>query len=289
MDEIENKFSLQIRKRCHSQLNLNSFSVWLVYLLIFSFLLLLYNCKSRNKVQVKSIKVLSYNIRYSYGMDEKYDLERIAKIISEQGPDIVGLQEIGDSSMAAKLGELTGMKFVFGPSRETMNGYGDAILSKHPFEWVGNYSIPSASSSRYQAMGVDVDLSNLYGKGGKVRFINTHFDWLQTLGSKEARLAAVEVIEKGFFNDTILPAILTGDLNATPESAPLKKLMDKGWWNENLGKELRTIPSTNPQKQIDYILVRPRKNWKIVNVEVLNEPVASDHLPVLMTLGLSFN
>ncbi len=291
MDEIENKSSHQFRKRKigHSQLNLSSVFGRLTYLLIFCFLLSFYSCKSRNKVQVKSIKVLSYNIRYSYGMDEKYDLERIAKVISEQEPDIVGLQEIGDSTMAAKLGELTGMKFVFGPSLEKMNGYGDAVLSKHPFEWVGNYSIPSASSSRYQAMGVDVDLSSVYGEGRKVRFINTHFDWLQTLGSKEARLATVEVIEKGFFNDTILPAILTGDLNATPESAPLKKLMDKGWWNENLGKELKTIPSTNPEKQIDYILVRPRKNWKIVNVEVLDEPVASDHLPVLMTLELFNN
>ncbi|MCK4345317.1 MAG: endonuclease/exonuclease/phosphatase family protein, partial [Bacteroidales bacterium] len=165
-----------------------------------------------------------------------------------------------------------------------------AILSKHPFDWVNNFSIPSASSSRYQAMGIDVDLSGIFGKDTKVRFINTHFDWLKTIGSQEARLATVEVIEKGFFNTSKkLPSILTGDLNAEPDSEPLKKLKQKGWVIENLGKELKTIPSTNPEKQIDYILVRPRKNWKIVNVEVLDEPVASDHLPVLMTLELFNN
>lgn len=292
MDEIENKSSHQFRKRKigHSQLNLSSVFGRLTYLLIFCFLLSFYSCKSRNKVQVKSIKVLSYNIRYSYGMDEKYDLERIAKVISEQELDIVGLQEIRDSTMAAKLGELTGMKFVFGPSLDRMDGYGDAILSKHPFDWVNNFSIPSASSSRYQAMGIDVDLSGIFGKDTKVRFINTHFDWLKTIGSQEARLATVEVIEKGFFNTSKkLPSILTGDLNAEPDSEPLKKLKQKGWVIENLGKELKTIPSTNPEKQIDYILVRPRKNWKIVNVEVLDEPVASDHLPVLMTLELFNN
>ena len=67
---------------------------------------------------------------------------------------------------------------------------------------------------------------------------------------------------------------------------PLRKLGEKGWVAENLGKELNTIRSTNPTKQIDFVLIRPEKNWKVVDVEVLDEPVASDHLPVLMTLEL---
>jgi endonuclease/exonuclease/phosphatase family metal-dependent hydrolase len=57
----------------------------------------------------KNLKVMSYNIHYGIVMDEKYDLERIAKVIVKENPDLVGLQEIGDSVMAAKLGELTGM------------------------------------------------------------------------------------------------------------------------------------------------------------------------------------
>lgn len=237
--------------------------------------------------QQKTIKVLSYNIHYGLGMDKKYDLERIAKVISDQNPDIVGLQEIGDSIMAAKLGELTGMKAVFGPSKENMTGYGDAVLSKLPFQWVGNYSIPSASSSRYQAMAVDVDLSTIYGANKKVRFINTHFDWLRSIGSQEARLATLDVIERGFFKENSdIPAILTGDLNATPESDPLMKARNMSWWNESLGKTLYTIPSRNPNRQIDYVLIRPKTNWNVVDVEVLDEPIASDHLPVLMTLEL---
>jgi endonuclease/exonuclease/phosphatase family metal-dependent hydrolase len=95
----------------------------------------------------KTIKVLSYNIHYGIGMDKKYDLERIAKVIVSHNPDIVGLQEIGDSTMAAELGRLTEMNFVFGQSLGKANGYGDAVLSKHPFKWVANYSIPSASES----------------------------------------------------------------------------------------------------------------------------------------------
>ena len=36
--------------------------------------------------------------------------------------------------------------------------------------------------------------------------------------------------------DAEISAILTGDLNATPESAPLKKLEEKGWVQEALGQ-----------------------------------------------------
>ena len=132
---------------------------------------------------------MSYNIHYGVGTDGKKDLARIARIIRDARPDIVGLQEIGNEAMAKELGRLTKMPFVFGASKGRKDQYGDAILSRHPFEWVGNHAIPSASSSRYQAMAVDVDVSAVFGAGAKVRFVNTHFDWLDTVGSQEARLA----------------------------------------------------------------------------------------------------
>ena len=245
-------------------------------------------CSTARAQESKTITVMSYNIHYGQGMDGRVDLPRIAKIISDQNPDLVGLQEIGDFAMAEKMGRLTGMKFVFGPSLGKKEGYGDAILSKHPFDSFKNYSIPSASSSRYQAMGIDVDLSEVLGRAVTVRFINTHFDWLRTIGSEEARLATVEVIERGFFGDDSLPAILTGDLNATPESKPLKRLFEKGWVNRDLGKTLNTIGGERRARQIDYVLFRSKQRWNVVDVEVLSEPIASDHLPIVMELEYRF-
>jgi len=93
------------------------------------------------------------------------------------------------------------------------------------------------------------------------------------------------VIERGFFTDKdTQTAIWTGDLNAMPESEPLRKLQQKGWVIENLGKELNSIRSTNPTKQIDYVLIRPKNRWQVIDVKVLDEPMASDHLPIVMTL-----
>ena len=110
---------------------------------------------------------------------------------------------------------------------------------------------------------------------------------LRTIGSEYARKAAVEVIEEAFINGSLdIPYILTGDLNATPGSAPLKLLEEKGWVIEDAGKDLPTVPSISPRKQIDYILVRPARSWRITDVSVIEEELASDHRPILMTLEL---
>jgi endonuclease/exonuclease/phosphatase family metal-dependent hydrolase len=39
-----------------------------------------------------------------------------------------------------------------------------------------------------------------------------------------------------------------------------------------------------PQQQIDFILTRPLNRWKLRDVQVLDEAVASDHRPLLMVL-----
>jgi endonuclease/exonuclease/phosphatase family metal-dependent hydrolase len=269
-------------------------------------LLLIFLCRTDGILAQETpltVKVLSYNIHYGVGMDGKKDLERIADVINIINPDIVGLQEVKDSTMMATLGQLTNMHDVFGASteKETPNlyhlldipvpasqlHYGDGILSKFPFDYVGNLSIPSASSSRYEAMCVDVDLHKKSSEKSMVRFITTHFDYLKTIGSQVARKAAVEVIEAAFIDDDIdMAYIITGDLNATPESEVLHLLEHKGWIKEDLGKELPTVPSTAPYKQIDYVLARPKKRWRIIDVRVIDEAMASDHLPILMTLEL---
>lgn len=246
-----------------------------------------------------TLKILSYNIHYEVGMDGKRDIQRIVDVIKDLQPDIVGLQEVSDQLMTDSLARLTGLTGVFGvstdveppnlyhllgiPVPEAQLHYGDAILCKLPFSYVGNQSIPSASSSRYEAMAIDIEI----GSSDQIRFINTHFDYLETIGSKEARKAAIEVIEGTFLTPQKqeIPAILTGDLNATPESAPLRLLEAYGWVTKKEPK-LFTVPVKEPIKQIDYVLVRPQKYWKIKSIEVIDEPVASDHLPILMTVEL---
>jgi endonuclease/exonuclease/phosphatase family metal-dependent hydrolase len=56
-------------------------------------------------------------------------------------------------------------------------------------------------------------------------------------------------------------------------------------WTDSAGANAPpTIPSANPRRRIDYILVRPKERWRTVQSRVLDEAVASDHRAVLTVL-----
>jgi len=80
------------------------------------------------------------------------------------------------------------------------------------------------------------------------------------------------------------PAILAGDLNAVRGSATLQKLTSA--WTV-AGGEIPTVPVGKPERQIDFILFRPAGRWRVIEVKVLNEAVASDHRPIFAVLELA--
>jgi endonuclease/exonuclease/phosphatase family metal-dependent hydrolase len=57
-------------------------------------------------------------------------------------------------------------------------------------------------------------------------------------------------------------------------------------WKLANEQPLPTFPAAKPEKQIDYILVRPANRWEVVEVRVLDEAVASDHRGLLAVLQL---
>ena len=88
------------------------------------------------------------------------------------------------------------------------------------------------------------------------------------------------------------PAIIAGDFNATPESGPIREFA-KEWKiaggdgdgaKPQAAKPILTFPADKPDRRIDYVMYRPADKWKVVEVRVLDEAVASDHRPVLTVL-----
>jgi len=47
-----------------------------------------------------------------------------------------------------------------------------------------------------------------------------------------------------------------------------------------------TVPAAKPVRQIDYILVRPKNRWKVIETKVLDEAVASDHRAIFAVIEL---
>ena len=231
------------------------------------------------------VRVLTYNIHHGEGEDRKFDLERIAKVILAVKPDVVALQEVDQKTkrasgvdQAAELGRLTGMHHVFGKAMDySGGGYGEAILSRWKFVSTKNHLLPATPGHEPRAaIAATVRIND---DGPAFTFIGTHLDHTR---DPKNRIDQVKEINRVFEpNDE--PLILAGDLNATPEKDEIKLLLEK-WTSAAGDKGEATYPSAKPSVQIDYVMFRPAKRWKVIEVKVIEEKLASDHRPVLAVL-----
>jgi endonuclease/exonuclease/phosphatase family metal-dependent hydrolase len=230
------------------------------------------------------LRLMTYNIHHGEGTDGKLDLERIATIIKKQNCDLVALQEIDRNTsrsqqvdQLARLSELTGMKSFFGKAIDYGGGeYGVGILSKLPVVAHKTWPLPSGSK-REQRVALEVVVQT--SETEKFVFVCTHLD--HSSGEND-RAKQTDTLRRLFGNGPS-QAILAGDFNATVKSAEMKTVVDK-WTDVDAAKLTPTIPVAKPTLKIDYIFLQQDSPWKVHAVEVLNEPIASDHLPLVATL-----
>lgn len=241
-----------------------------------------------------SLRILCYNIHYGQGTDGRYDLERLAAVINKVKPDLVALQEVdvgvrrsGRVHQARRLGELTNMAVRFGPTQHYEGGlYGNAVLTRLPILDVVIHPLPYTEATpqlvTYPRGAIAVTVRGPHGK--PLRFISTHFQH----NVAEDRLAQAKAINKLFASNGDrgdLPTILAGDMNAVPDSDPIKELL-KEWTNAGDEAASPTAPSGKPTSRIDYIFYRPDSTFRLSHAEVVAEALASDHRPVLAVLEI---
>jgi len=225
-----------------------------------------------------TIRVMSYNIRNCRGMDNVVDYDRVAEIIFRTAPDVVALQELdsvtnrsGGVDVLSRLAALTAMFPTYGASIPFDGGkYGIGVLSRQrPLSWK-RIPLPGREEAR----------SLLIVEFEDFVFCNTHFSL-----NEEDRLASVEIINQAVKHFD-KPVILAGDINATPESPVLEALNQN--WRTLSNPRLFTYPSDNPSRTIDYIFGYTPNGftYSVWQTRVLNEPVASDHLPLFADIRL---
>ncbi len=235
------------------------------------------------------IRVLSYNILHGATLKKDFNLELIANVIKKTSPDIVALQEVDFKTnrarvmdLATRLGYLTDLAPLFGKAMAYDGGeYGEGILSRFSFKQTKINPLPhSPEHEPRTALEVLIELPT----GDEILFVGTHLDHTS---DPTDRIDQAERINE-LFADNSIPTILAGDLNATPDSDPIKILTRK-WTDASAEWPSLTFPSSEPIKRIDYVMFLPANRWRVLESTVIDEKVASDHCPLLVVLELLQN
>jgi len=253
---------------------------------LFIIIILLTACTipRKSNTDVQNIRIVSYNIRHSEGMDGQIDLERIANVISKLNPDLVALQEVDynckrsrNQDIAAALGRLLGMDHRFGKFMDYQGGeYGMAILSRYSITNTVRHPLPEGAEPRC-ALEVQVHVNDL---PLPISFVCIHNDWTNEMIRVKQIQALLESLEGKEH-----PIILAGDFNGERTDKSLL-LFQKSQWEILNRKDQNTYPSDNPVKEIDFIITRGFSGITYES-KVIDERLASDHRPVLVNIFIN--
>lgn len=235
-------------------------------------LLLVLGCTQKTPAAqpTKAFKVLSYNI------EKGSPIEKIARELQAEDPDIVLLQEVdqgtnrsGRIDQTAVLAARLSMYSFYSPSyRDDGGTTGQAILSRFPLK---DTTIVTLPKSRNIAAAATVVIGEK-----KLRVVSAHFSSsVQEQKEYEARakLAREKEAERivALLKEAKLPAIVGADVNDLPGSRPHQILTQA---LRDVGPAAYTWPSLEPSEQIDFLLVSPSLSAEHPEV---SGPLTSDH------------
>lgn len=240
--------------------------------------------------QPGTLRVLCYNIHHANPPSKPgiIDLDAIAAVIRAQSPDVVMLQEVDvrtkrsgtGLNQAEELARKTGLKPYFVKAIDYDGGeYGVAILSRYPLKNQQRYPLPGdpAAPGEPRVLGT----AQIDWNGTRLTLACTHLDAQRAPGNRQvqaAEIGRILVRETG-------PVVLAGDFNDTPTSETLRILTEH--FAPSCENCPPTIPVVNPNKTIDFVLMRPKDAFRVVEHRVIDERYASDHLPVLVVLEMN--
>src|SRR5215217_9631678 len=235
----------------------------------------------------KTLRVMTYNIHVGVGMDKKLDLQRIAEVIDQQRPDLVGLQEVDRNvrrtegkDEIAELAAMTNMDFAFAPNLDYQGGkYGVAILSRLPIRNTVHRMFENKREAERRGMlEIEIELD-----GKTINFVTTHLDYQ----FEDGRLFETEQLLK-FLEGTKGSLIVVADLNDTPDGSAYKLMrtrFDDAWITSHAKGDGFSYPADKPVKRIDHIFYRTKAGVRAKKAWVV-ETLASDHLPVVATIEI---
>jgi len=237
----------------------------------------------------RSVRVATYNIHRSRGLDGRTNPARIAEVIRTIDPDVIALQEVigaGPSSNghAEEIGALVGMGWVMAHTRHLRGClFGNVVLSRHPITHHAQYDLSWKTQEPRCCQRVDIafgsDTLHLYNVHLGTAFLERRH--------QAGRLAAILHDRR-----VGMPKIMLGDFNEWTKGLATSVLSER-LQSIDLRKHLRrrrTYPGVFPVLHLDHIYYEGQ-----VEVEKLDLPrtrlslMASDHLPLVADLRVKFS
>ncbi len=225
------------------------------------------------------MKIMSFNTQHCLNyVTQEIDFQIMADAILKLGADVVGLNEMhGEGNhfeytdQTKTLSELTGIENYFfckACDIEDEGPFGNSILSKYPILSVENIPIPDPQNPTGTELYETRSLLKAKLSNGLTVMI-THFGL-----NHDEHLNAVKVVCENLENEK---CILMGDFNVEPDNDVLNPIKERMFDTAELySPELKSFPSIDPYKKIDYIFTSRDIVVKSADIPDL---VAADHRP----------
>ena len=248
----------------------------------------------RRSTEPDTVRILTYNVHACVGMDGQLAPERIARVISQIGADVICLQELDVNrkrsnhlDQAQEIANLLEMDFHFHPAWHIGGErFGNAILTHFPLQMVRGQGLHQIKENRSKrgALWVEIKLK----PGICLQVISAHL----SIYPKE-QLRQVQELYQQWVQpaESAGPVVLCGDFNARPASAAYRYLASQMRDVETLSQRAKhesTYFSPRPITRLDHIFVT--KAAQPVTCQVITTRLAqeaSDHLPLIADLSIS--
>jgi endonuclease/exonuclease/phosphatase family metal-dependent hydrolase len=235
-----------------------------------------------------TLRVATYNIHRSRGLDRRVKPARIAAVLAGIDADIVALQEVVGASateagQAAELGAALGMGWVMASTRQLRGHlFGNVVLSRFPI--LGHVQYDLSWRNREPRCCQRVDLAV---RTQTVHLYNVHLGTSILERRRQAVRLAAAVRDRRLGG----PKIVVGDFNEWTRGLATKVLRESLHSVDLLAhlKRRRTYPGVFPQLHLDHIYYDGAQ-VEVLHVELPRTRtalVASDHLPLVADLRIT--
>jgi endonuclease/exonuclease/phosphatase family metal-dependent hydrolase len=236
--------------------------------------------------RARTIRVATYNIHRSRGMDGRTRPDRIAQVLASLDADVLALQEVIGAGAtggghAEALGAALGMGWVMAPARHLRGAlFGNMVLSRFPVRHHTQHDLSWKTCEPRCCQRVDLDID-----GCVLHLYNVHLGTAYLERRHQAQRLATLVTDRrvagpkvvlGDFNEWmrgLATTLLSERLNAVDLRAYLRRR--------------RTYPGLFPILHLDHIYYEG--SVEVVGIELprtRSTLLASDHLPLIAELKI---